>query len=187
VTAELDLMSSIATLVHSIHDQYQLPWFGLHGVTHWARVYENGLRLAVATGADEQILLLFALFHDARRANEGRDEGHGRRGADYAASLRGDAFDLTPAAFELLYHACALHTDGLIDGDPTVRTCWDADRLDLPRAGIRPTAERLCTPAAQAPETIAWATERSLRRAVPAIVRQAWRVPGVPIPPEAPR
>jgi len=177
-------MSSITTLVQSIHDQYQLPWFGLHGVTHWARVYENGLRLAPMTGADDQILLLFALFHDARRANEGQDEGHGRRGADYAASLRGRSFPLTPGAFDLLYHACAFHTDGLLDGDPTVQTCWDADRLDLARAGIRPTPERLCTPAAQALETIAWATDRSQRRAVPTIVRQEWRVSGEEVPPE---
>ena len=57
-------MTIVPPLIQAIHHQYQLPWFGLHGVTHWARVYENGLRLAPATGADEQILLLFALFHD---------------------------------------------------------------------------------------------------------------------------
>ena len=177
-------MTIVPPLIQAIHQEYQLPWFGLHGVTHWARVYENGLRLAPETGADEQILLLFALFHDARRANEGWDEGHGRRGADYAASLRGHWFELTPTAFDLLYHACAFHTAGLIDGHPTVQTCWDADRLDLPRAGIHPTSDRLCTPAAQTPETIAWATDRSQRRAVPAIVRQDWRVSGEEVPPE---
>jgi len=178
-------MASVAVLLQTIYDQYQLPWFGLHGVTHWARVYENGLRLAPATGADEQILLLFALFHDSRRTNEGWDEGHGRRGADYAAGLRGRTFDLTPSAFDLLYHACAFHTDGLTDGDPTVQTCWDADRLDLPRAGIHPSPDRLCTPAAQQLETIAWAADRSLRRMVPTLVSQEWAVAGEVVPPEA--
>jgi uncharacterized protein len=152
-------------------------------VGHWARVYENGLRLAPATGADERLLLLFSLFHDARRANEHWDEGHGRRGAELAASLRGSAFDLSPNDFDLLFHACAFHTDGLIDGDPTVQTCWDADRLDLPRAGIHPTADRLCTPAARSAETIAWAADRSLRLVVPAIVTRDWAVAGEGLPP----
>jgi uncharacterized protein len=184
--------ASLHGLLQAIHDQYPLSWLGLHGVGHWARVYENGLRLAPATGANVEILLLFALFHDARRTNEGWDEGHGRRGADYAASLlsrkrsamRGGAFDLSSSAFDLLYHACAFHTDGLIDGDPTVQTCWDADRLDLPRAGIHPSPDRLCTPVARAPGTIAWAADRSQRRFVPTFVDDAWAVVGEAVPPE---
>jgi uncharacterized protein len=178
-------MLPVPQLLQTLHDQYRLPWFGLHGVTHWARVYENGLRLAPATGADAQILLLFALFHDARRVNDGRDKGHGRRGADFAASLRGTAFDLPPHDFDLLYHACAYHTDGLLDGDATVQTCWDADRLDLPRAGITPSPDRLCTPAARGSGTIAWATDRSLRRVTPVFVGEAWAVPNAARPPEA--
>ena len=31
--------------------QYALPHYGVHGVAHWARVFENGLRLAKDTGA----------------------------------------------------------------------------------------------------------------------------------------
>jgi uncharacterized protein len=177
-------MASVPDLIQTIHQQYQLPWFGLHGVTHWARVYENGLRLAPLTGADEQVLLLFALFHDSRRTNEGWDGGHGRRGAEYAANLRGDGFLLAPGAFDLLFYACAFHTDGLIDADPTVQTCWDADRLDLPRAGIRPAADRLCTTAARDAATIAWAADRSLRRAQPALLDQDWAVAGVDAPHE---
>jgi uncharacterized protein len=49
-----------------------------------------------------------------------------------------------------------------LQGDVTVQTCWDADRLDLGRVGIRPVASRLCTPAARAPDVIAWAYARSL-------------------------
>jgi uncharacterized protein len=155
-------------------------------VSHWARVYENGLRLAPATGADEWLLLLFSLFHDARRTNEGWDEGHGRRGAELAASLRGIAFELSPNDFDLLFHACAFHTDGLVDGDPTVQTCWDADRLDLPRAGIHPKADRLCTVAARGSEMITWAAYRSLHLVVPAIVTRDWAVAGEVLPPMSP-
>jgi uncharacterized protein len=98
--------------------------------------------------------------------------------------LRGDGFLLAPGAFDLLFYACAFHTDGLIDADPTVQTCWDADRLDLPRAGIRPAADRLCTTAARDAATIAWAADRSLRRAQPALLDQDWAVAGVDAPHE---
>jgi hypothetical protein len=36
-----------------------------------------------------------------------------------------------------------------LDGDITVQTCWDADRLDLPRVGIQPLPQFLCTEAAK--------------------------------------
>lgn len=39
------------SLIRIIREQYQLPWDGIHGVSHWARVLENGLRLAPLTGA----------------------------------------------------------------------------------------------------------------------------------------
>ena len=41
--------------------------------------------------------------------NEVVDFGHGQRGAELAAELRGDLFDLCDADFELLYEACAKH------------------------------------------------------------------------------
>ena len=47
----------------------------------------------------------------------------------------------------------------------TVQTCWDADRLDLGRVGIRPLAERLCTDVARDPVLIEWAYQRSIRSA----------------------
>ena len=154
--------------------QYLLPWDGLHGVSHWARVFENGLRLAPATGADRDVLLLFCLFHDACRVNESWDRGHGRRGAELAASLRGESFQVSRRQFELLYEACALHTEGLTEGDPTLQTCWDSDRLDLPRASISLEPDRLCTEAARDQAVIAWATARSLKRDVPAWMFADW-------------
>ena len=55
-------------------------------------------------------------------------------------------------------------------GDVTIQTCWDADRLDLSRVGIRPDPKKLCTKAAKDPAMISWAYERSITRHVPSIL-----------------
>ena len=117
----------------------------IHGPDHWRRVERNGLVLAERTGADIVVVRLFALFHDSRRENEGWDDGHGERGAEYAASLRGHAYHLDDWPFELLHLACSRHSDAERHPDPTVGTCWDADRLDLGRAGIRPRPKFMST------------------------------------------
>ncbi|MDP9256978.1 MAG: hypothetical protein M3Q31_10540, partial [Actinomycetota bacterium] len=44
---------------------------------------------------------------------------------------------------------CTHHTEGRTTNDPTVGCCWDADRLDLRRLGVRPRARFLSTEAAQ--------------------------------------
>jgi uncharacterized protein len=88
---------------------------------------------------------LFALFHDSRRLNDGWDPGHGARGAEFAASLRGTAFQLSDDEFALLHYACVWHTKGKSHGNVTIATCWDADRLDLDRVGITPNPKRMCT------------------------------------------
>src|SRR5208283_1118198 len=118
-------MLNLKPFAHRILEDYALPWHGSHGVGHWARVLENGLRLAEATSAKVEVVQLFAIFHDSCRI----DDNHGRRGADLAAELRGSLFDLPDEDFELLYDACAHHTDGLVEADVTTQTCWDADRL----------------------------------------------------------
>ena len=41
------------------------------------------------------------------------------------------------------------HTGGGLSKDPTIGTCWDADRLDLPRVGVIPTPDFLSTAAAK--------------------------------------
>jgi uncharacterized protein len=164
-------------IVAEILADYPLPARGIHGVVHWARVTENGLRLAEATGADVEVVTLFALFHDARRENDGRDPGHGRRGAELARRLRGRLFELPDARFELLYRACEWHTEGEHDPDATVLTCWDADRLDLGRVGIVPSPKYLCTATGKSPATIDWAHERSVTGHEPPIVTDLWGIP----------
>lgn len=150
-------------LLAAIREGYVLRWDGVHGVAHWARVRENGLRLASATGAREDVVELFAFLHDARRRNDTIDDGHGERGAALARTLRGDAFDLDDEGMRLLVEACAGHTDGVLTADPTLGTCWDADRLDLPRCGITPLPERLSTAAAREPSVLDWARRRAVR------------------------
>jgi uncharacterized protein len=162
----------IAFIAGVILEQYVLPWCGIHGVPHWGRVLENGLRLTRATGANERVVTLFALFHDACRTNEGHDPGHGQRGAELAARLRNSFFEVTDAEFRLLHEACVGHTGGEIRADVTVQTCWDADRLDLARVGIDPVAERLCTDCARDPALIAWATQRALADVIPECMRK---------------
>ena len=162
-------------LLRAIVDGYSLSLNGVHGISHWGRVLENGRRLSVGTHADARVIELFAVFHDARRFVDGIDPGHGRRGADLARSLRGRVFDLDDTAFELLTEACETHTDGLREGDFTVRVCWDADRLDLGRCLIAPDPERLATPAARDPRILAWADERAHDQHVPSLVRDIWR------------
>ena len=150
-------------VIEAVRAEYRLPWDGTHGLPHWERVRENGLLLAARTGARADVVELFAYFHDSRRDNEGRDPDHGARGADLARSLAGTVFAIDAAGLELLAQACCGHTHGKTAADPTIATCWDADRLDLGRVGTRPRAEYLCTEAARDPALIAWAWERSLR------------------------
>ena len=122
---------------------------GIHGPQHWARVERNGLYIARETGADPEIVTLFALFHDSRRVNDGIDTGHGERGAAYAHTLRPTLDFLSADRFEQLVFACTWHTDLVHHDDPTIHTCFDADRLDLGRVGIAPSAQYLNTAAAK--------------------------------------
>lgn len=166
-----------AAIIAEILKGYELNPRGFHGVVHWARVMENGLKLEETTGADRTVVTLFALFHDSRRVNDGSDWGHGLRGAKLARQLRGSAFELNDDEFELLYRACEWHTEGESDPSPTVCTCWDADRLDLGRVGIRPDPRYLCTEAARCPMMIAWAEKRARADFEPSIVIEQWGIP----------
>jgi len=148
-------------LLDLVRRTFALPLDGIHGEVHWRRVYDNGQRLAEKTGADARIVELFAYLHDSRRLDDGRDWDHGRRAAELITSLNGNLLALSEDEMDSLTYACAYHTDGLIEASVTVQTCWDADRLDLGRIGIRPDPRRLCTPAAKDPAMIEWAWSRS--------------------------
>jgi uncharacterized protein len=132
----------------------------LHGEGHWRRVAAAGLALLPETpAADPAVVFLFAVFHDSMRFNDSYDPQHGSRGAALAGELRGEAFDLDDAKMDLLRFACEEHTNGGVGRDATVGVCWDADRLNLWRVGIKPDPELLSTGAARNGGRIAWARD----------------------------
>jgi uncharacterized protein len=165
-------LRNLPAILVQILSGYTLPVWGIHGVAHWARVLENGLRMGEINGAHKDVVALFALFHDSRRVNESRDGGHGLRGAELARSIRGTLASLDNDRFDLLFQAWKLHTDGLTEGDPTLQAYGDADRLDLGRLGIMPESQRLCTDAAR--NLLKWANARAVRNREPAEVLASW-------------
>jgi uncharacterized protein len=167
---------NLPLIVRAILEEYALSPDGDHGVAHWARVLGNGLRLANVTGANIEVVELFAVFHDSKRVNEVTDPDHGQRGADFAAELRDRVFDLPDHEFGLLYRACSGHSHEWPHPDITVQTCWDADRLDLGRVGVTPQPSRLYTEAAKDPEMIKWADGRASFGLVPGFVAEQWGI-----------
>lgn len=122
-------------------------------------------------------LILFALFHDVRREHDGECREHGMAGGmamrnayliSHDVQEWIDTFEVAP---QLAAYACDIHT---ICGDPAsspllrpgrspsptcdvldenealiLGLCLDADRLDLSRVSILPSARYLTTPAAK--------------------------------------
>lgn len=157
-------MSSLITqrLIAFARKEFRLDWEGIHGAPHWSRVRHNGLLLAAHTGANTRVVEYFAFIHDLGRRNDDYDPEHGNRAAAIAENIAGDLIELAVDELELLTEACRGHSDGHTVADVTVMTCWDADRLDLGRVGIRPHPKKLCNKAARHPELISTAYERSL-------------------------
>ena len=170
-------MLDLKPVVDAVLAQYSLPLFGIYGVAHWARVLENGLRLAKVTGANIEVVQLFAVFHDSQRVTENTDPSHDIRGASFAAELRGELFDLNDEDFDLLFVACIGHMDHPTDDDPTVQTCWDADRLDLGRVGAR--IDPLWLGEATVDEhsdIIEWADRRARFQVIPDLIQRDWGI-----------
>ena len=151
-------------LVRVLRRKFSLDWTGVHGAPHWARVRANGLVIAQHSRASTKVVELFAFVHDSCRVHDGRDRDHGSRGALFVEEIQTSVLGLSDEETGLLAYACRHHSDGTLDAEVTVQTCWDADRLDLGRVGIRPDPARLCTPAARDRGLIAWAYARSLRQ-----------------------
>lgn len=149
-------------LVSFLRRRFRLNWRGIHGAGHWARVRANGLWLVQSTGADRAVVELFAVLHDSCREDDGLDIGHGERSAERVLEVCDDLLGVGREQARLLAFACRHHSDGGTEADVTVQTCWDADRLNLGRAGIRPQPRYLCTAAARSEGVIDWAYARSV-------------------------
>ena len=130
-------------LLKTILAQFRIKQHGAHGPSHWARVRKHGFTVGSEVDADLLVVELFAFLHDSQRENEYSDPGHGARADAYAQSLNGTYFSLVPEQLDKLCIAMTGHSDGQIHQDPTIQTCWDADRLDLGRVGTKPRAKYL--------------------------------------------
>jgi len=124
---------------------FVLDGHSFHGPDHWQRVERNALEIVADSGGDVTVVRLFAVLHDSQRLNEGSDPEHGLRAANWAKHLRNVHFTLDDVRFSQLTEACIWHDTGNVSDDPTIGTCWDADRLDLPRVGIQPIRRFMST------------------------------------------
>jgi uncharacterized protein len=79
-------------------------------------------------------------------------------------TLDGSLIALSDGDLERLVYACVHHSRDITQAEITVQTCWDADRLDIGRIGVKPRARYLCTSAAKDPGIIEWAFRRSQQR-----------------------
>ena len=144
-------------LLKAVLAQFRISRHGVHGPSHWARVRSHAFTVGKATGADLLVVELFAFLHDSQRENEWIDPHHGSRAAEYASSLNRTFFDLNGEQLDMLCIAMRGHSDGDIHPVATIQTCWDADRLDLGRVGIKPKARFLSLEAAKhIDEAYAW-------------------------------
>ena len=149
-------------LLDHLLEQFPLGHSTIHGEDHWMRVLYNGRMLARENRANLNVVELFAIIHDCQRDNDDYDLEHGRRAAEYVYEIRNRWLHINERETELLVEACMYHSDGFIDADITVQTCWDSDRLDLGRVGIKPSSDRLCTEVARRSDVIEEAYERSI-------------------------
>ena len=141
-------------------DRFPMEPRGIHGPKHWERVYENGMYLAKHSGGIVEVVQAFAFLHDCCRETDGADPSHGERAARFAETIR-ETLELADDHFELLHYACCHHEKGRVSQDATVGTCWDSDRLDLGRVGIKPNPRLLSTDRAKRPTVIEWAYSKS--------------------------
>lgn len=116
-----------------------------HGIGHWNRVYENGMKL-ITDDVDPVVVAFFAYLHDSCREDDYTDLYHGVRASEWLEEIRTSCLKvLTDEQFFKLKEACRLHTTEKYTGDPTIDACFDADRLDLWRVGIKPDPYRMAT------------------------------------------
>lgn len=167
-------------LVATVMAQYRLPLQGIHGPAHWMRVAANGAALAARTAdADAAVVEAFALIHDARRQSEGGDDPeHGPRAATFARDLAASGvLPLDSEHLAMLAAACERHEAGKVTRHPTIAACWDADRLELARLGIRPRPALLSTAAVRDSDLLTMAWRRGVLRQTPAALAAAWGLP----------
>lgn len=162
-------------LIKLITDNYKLDIYGRHGINHWARVRYNGLLLAKNTDINIDVIEYFSVLHDSQRITEKLDKNHGKKSAEFISKIRESHINLNDSDFKRLFDACYGHNHIKFHTDLTVQICWDADRLDLLRAGIRPSPDYMSTKLAKCDKTIEQANKRSIENYIPDIIKE-WEI-----------
>ena len=152
------MLDEFAELTQRVHAVSPLVHSEAHGDHHWRLVAWTGYHLMrELPTVDPLVVLLFALFHDSQRENEYDDPDHGRRGGALARRMLERApWTVTKDQLDTLVTACELHTEAERSSEATLGVCWDSDRLNLWRVGIRPTFRYLSTAPAREPGRIEW-------------------------------
>ena len=150
------LNKEIRQLEELVYAQFKLDINGIHGIKHWKRVQLIGRYLAKHTKADEEVVDLFAYLHDSKREDDNDDIYHGKRASVFVQELYNKRIlTIREDQLKQLQFACEHHTNSAIKSkDITIQTCWDADRLDLWRLGIKPDPFFLNTEFAKQEKTI---------------------------------
>lgn len=130
-----------------VEKEFRLGSDSIHGKRHWDRVWEFGQAIGKNNGADLTVVYLFSYLHDSKRIYEFDDDGHGERAAAFVQELfTKGVLDISEKQLEQLIFACRFHDKPYSRSDDiSIQTCWDADRLDLPRVGIKVDPTRLNT------------------------------------------
>ena len=116
-----------------------------HGIEHWDRVARFG-RVLYEAGVDMNVVTAFAYLHDSERKDNFEDIKHGKRASELIDSIRASLLiELNDKQIIKLKRACELHTTERKTGDATIDACFDADRMDLLRVGIKPSPDRMAT------------------------------------------
>ncbi len=118
---------------------------GHHHLRHWVRVHQFGNLIGLAEGADMEVVSYFAFLHDAARNDDTHDRLHGQRMANLLKQRDSLLENLTKSQRSILITAIAGHSAGTTSSEPTIGTCWDADRMDLSRLGITPAVDLMST------------------------------------------
>jgi uncharacterized protein len=157
-------MDDISRIKHLAISRYHGDHLGNSGPMHWERAWQNGQLLIPMTKANPTVVELFCYLHDCCSVHDGHEPEHGPAAMFFIRQNIQLFSFLTDQEFTLLVDACANHTFNLLSKDPTIATCWDADRLDLGRRGIYPKAEFFSTQAAKNPAIIERAYQNSIAK-----------------------
>ncbi|MEA5082074.1 MAG: HD domain-containing protein [Dysgonamonadaceae bacterium] len=118
----------------------------IHGYSHFLRVFRNIVLLGNHYKFERSSIELFAYYHDILRLNDGDDPQHGKRGAElFKNGIAPKYYNMQNDIVDKVCFACENHTTLLRSGDSLIDICFDADRLDLMRVGVKPDPKKMAT------------------------------------------